>query len=78
MKTFAEIIGWYGAAAIVGAYALNSFNVISSSSLGYQLLNLTGAVGIVIISMLKKAYQPAALNAIWTVIALAALFKIIF
>jgi hypothetical protein len=72
-----EIVGWYGMIAIVLAYALLSFNIISSSSIVYQLLNLTGAIGIVIISVIKKAYQPAALNTIWTLIAIVALLKII-
>ncbi len=44
-KMFAEIVDWYGAVAIVGAYALNSFSVITFDSLSYQLLNLTGAIG---------------------------------
>lgn len=73
----AELVGWYGAAAIVLAYALVSFKVIPVSSYIYQILNLTGAVGIVIISVTKKASQPAALNAIWALIALAAIIGLI-
>lgn len=57
-----EIVGWYGTIAIVGAYALSSFSIISSQSLLYQLLNVTGAIGIAIISLRKKTYQPAVLN----------------
>jgi len=40
-----EIIGWYGMAAILSAYALVSFNFLSSFSIIYQLLNFTGAGG---------------------------------
>ena len=54
MKTLIEIIGWYGTAAIVGAYALNSFNIIGSNSLPYQILNFTGAIGIVACSLSKS------------------------
>jgi len=71
-----ELFGWYGTVAIVGAYALVSFSVIQSNSFLYQFLNLTGAVGIVLISFNKKAYQPAVLNIIWTIIALVAIGKI--
>lgn len=78
MRLLVEIIGWYGTVAIVGAYALNSFNIIGSNSLLYQILNLTGAIGIVALSLSKKAYQPATLNAIWTIIALIAIIKIAF
>ncbi|HLP86566.1 MAG TPA: hypothetical protein VK153_01670 [Candidatus Paceibacterota bacterium] len=71
-----EIIGWYGTVAIVTAYALISFNIISSSNLVYQILNATGALGIVYISFKKKAYQPGVLNIIWTVIAIIAIINI--
>ncbi len=79
MKTktlFSEIIGWYGTVAIISAYALNSFNFIGTNSPTYQILNATGAIGIVVISLLKKAYQPAVLNMIWTIIAIVAVIKI--
>lgn len=73
-----EIFGWYGTIAIVGAYALLSFDIIGADSFIYQLLNLTGALGIVAISINKKAYQPAVLNIIWSIIAVGALLTIIF
>ena len=73
-----EIIGWYGTFAIVGAYALSSFNVISSQTFLYQNLNITGAVGIVVISLRKKTYQPATLNIIWVAIGVVSLLKIFF
>jgi hypothetical protein len=78
VKKLIELFGWYGTVAIIGAYALLSFSVISSNSLLYQILNLTGAVGIVVVSLTKKAYQPAALNIVWTLIAAVAIFKMIF
>ncbi len=74
---FGEIVGWYGAAAIVGAYALVSFEFVDSGSLLYQLLNVTGAVSIMYISFKKKAYQPGVINLIWSIIALIAIFKMI-
>ena len=72
-----EIVGWYGTVAIVFAYALLSFNVIVSDSLMYQLLNATGAVGVMYISFKKKAYQPGVLNMVWTAIAIVAIIKIL-
>ena len=35
----------------------------------------TGAIGIIIVSFKKKAYQPAALNVVWLVIAAIAIIK---
>jgi hypothetical protein len=72
-----EILGWYGAAAILAAYGLVSFEVISSDSLAYQLLNLTGALGIVSVSITKKAKQPAVLNIVWALIAAVAIVEIV-
>lgn len=77
MKKNFEIFGWYGTVAILSAYALVSFSIISSNSIWYQMLNLTGATGIVIISFSKKVYQPAFLNLIWAIIAAVVLIKLI-
>jgi hypothetical protein len=78
MKKIMEIFGWYGAAASVLAYALVSFSFIQATSIYYQLLNVTGALGIVTISFYKKAYQPGVLNIIWAIIALVAIARILF
>jgi NADH:ubiquinone oxidoreductase subunit 6 (subunit J) len=76
-KKTIEIMGWYGAAAIVGAYALTSFGILTSSNIWYQLINLTGALGIAVISFSKKAYQPAVLNILWIIIAIIALVRMV-
>lgn len=76
-KRFVEVIGWYGAAAILIAYALISFDVISPNGYAYQLLNLTGAIGIMSVSFAKQARQPALLNLVWAVIALVALISLL-
>ena len=70
-----ELIGWYGIVAIVSAYILLSFEIIYSTDLLYQILNVTGALGIVYISFEKKAYQPGILNIIWALIATIAIIK---
>lgn len=72
-----ELIGWYGAIAIIVAYFLNSFSLISTSSIGYLFLNITGAMGIIIVSFRKKDYQSMTLNIIWTMIGIIALIRLI-
>jgi len=76
-KIIDEIFGWYGTFAIILAYALVSFGILSPSSSIYQILNGTGALGIVYISFKKKAYQPGVLNIIWAIIALIAIIKLL-
>ena len=78
MKFFVEIFGWYGAIGLISAYALVSYSVLSPTSIWYQLLNLTAALGIVTVSFYKKTYQPGILNMMWSLVALIALLKIIF
>ena len=73
-----SILGWYGTVAIIAAYALVSFSILSPTETTYQILNLSGAIGIVLVSLQKKAYPPAVLNIIWAVVAIFAIFKIIF
>jgi len=74
---FFEIAGWCGAIAVVSAYLLNSFQVLFSTDLIYQVLNFTGSLGLILISFRKHAYQPAVLNIIWSAIALIAIINIV-
>lgn len=73
MKTFVEIFGWYGACAIMIAYAFVSFSLLEPESFYYQLLNFTGAIGIVVSSFYRKNYPPGVLNIVWAIIAGVAL-----
>lgn len=41
-KNLIETFGWYGMVAIVTAYALNSFSILTSENIWYQLLNAKG------------------------------------
>lgn len=77
-KKWIEVIGWYGVVAILVAYLLISLDIIDSSNIFYSLLNLTGALGIMIDAWKQKNYQPAVLNFIWAFIAVFTLVKIIF
>jgi hypothetical protein len=73
----AELFAWYGVAAILIAYALVSFDLIASDSLVYQLLNATGAAGVMIIAYVRRAYQPVVLNFVWALIAVVAIIRIV-
>ena len=71
-----SIFGWYDVLAILGAYALVSFDVVVTDSYTYQLLNLTGALGIILVAATKKDRQPMVLNAAWAVIATGAIIQL--
>ena len=71
-----EAIGWYGTAAIVVAYFLVSFGFISGESISFQILNVSGALGVLWISFVKKVWQTVTLESVWAVIGLVALVRI--
>lgn len=75
---YSEILGWYGAVALLLGYALISFGVIPAQGLLYQGMVLTGTAGLVVLSLQKRAYQPALLNAVSCVIAIAAIVLLLF
>jgi multidrug transporter EmrE-like cation transporter len=77
MKKYTEVFGWYGVIAILLAYGLVSFSIIQPTSLAYQILNGTGALGIILDSIPEKNYQPMLLNTIWAIIAGVIILKIL-
>lgn len=76
-NSFFELFAWYGVVAILVAYALVSFDVLESDSITFQMMNLTGALGIAAVSLLKRVFQSVVLNVIWSLIALVAILNII-
>jgi hypothetical protein len=70
---WAELVGWYGTFAIIGAYGANSFGWLSNADSLYRWLNLTGAAGVGIVCFYRRTWQAFALEAVWFLIALAAL-----
>jgi hypothetical protein len=75
LSLLADVAGWYGTAAILGAYALNSFGVLANDRRAYQLLNLTGALGVAWVCWRNATWQAFWLEAIWAGIALVALAR---
>jgi hypothetical protein len=69
-----ELVGWFGMILILTGYALSSFNMIDQGAL-YQIINLCGAFGLIIVSYEKKNTQLTTLNGIWFFIALFHLIK---
>lgn len=74
-EIFVESIGWIASVLIVGAFALNSLNKISSTSKAYQLANLVGGIFFIVNTIHHKAYPSAMVNVVWVFIALFALLK---
>jgi len=75
MKLTIEVIGWVGAALILGAYALLSAGKLRSQSPVYHLMNILGAAGFVVNSGWNGALPSAAMNLIWIGIGAYALYQ---
>jgi hypothetical protein len=70
MKTLIEVIGWIGALLILAAYGLISAGKLPGRSLSYQVMNVAGAMCLIVNSGWNGAMPSAALNVVWMCIGL--------
>lgn len=73
MFDFSEIAGWIGAILVLLAYYFNSINVIKSSQLSYQALNISGAVFLIYYTYSCGALASMAVNVIWAIVGIISL-----
>lgn len=73
-----EFCGWYGMLALICAYFLVSFGWLDSQGLVFQLINLTGAVGLLIVAASRGVVQLAVLNFFWAIISIIAITRLFF
>jgi len=73
---YTEIAGWYGMAALICAYGLASFSIIPANGVVFLLLNITGAIGVMIVSAADRVEQSVLLNMFWLAIGVAALIRL--
>lgn len=69
---FVQLFGWYGTIAILSAYGLSNEGLLERGTL-YQLLNLTGGLGVAVLCWYRRTWQAFWLEAAWAGIALRAL-----
>lgn len=72
-----EYIGWIGVLLIIASYGLIALGVVDGNSLVYHGLILAGSMSVGAISLKKRAFQPAVLNILFTVLAIAAIARIL-
>lgn len=61
--------------AVLLAYALVNLGVIEPQNIANLLLNLTGAIGIIIVSVVRRVRQLVVLNIVWALVALFSLIR---
>jgi hypothetical protein len=73
-----EVFGWVGALLVLVAYYLISHNKVTSEDLSFQMLNILGAVCLIIYTYSREAYASVLVNTIWVLIGLRCLVPILF
>lgn len=74
-----DLAGWIGMVLLITAYSMISFKKVKSKSKTFHLLNLFGAIGILINAIYNKLFPVILLNFFWmmiSIISLISLFKI--
>lgn len=71
-----NVLGWIGAFLLLLAYALVSFKKLEADSQTYQWLNITASVLLLVNTIYYGAYPSSFVNAVWTMIAFAAILTI--
>lgn len=71
-----DIIGWIGSIEVITAFALINARKITSRSILYQWLNLTGALFLIINTVYYGAYPSTFINIVWVGIAVYGLVTI--
>lgn len=73
MPMLIEIVGWSGAATLLVAFGLVSYGLIDARRRAYQALNILGGLLLAANSGWHDAWPSAALNLVWSAIAVGAL-----
>jgi hypothetical protein len=75
MTVAINVLGWIGAASLLGAYWLVSTRKVTGDSRTYQGMNLLGAVLVLVNSLYYGAYPSVGVNAAWIAIGAYALAR---
>ena len=71
-----HVIGGIGTILVLTAYFLVSTGRVPSKSLAFQGINLVGAILLTIYGFMLFAWATVALNGVWGLIAIVALFRV--
>jgi hypothetical protein len=72
-----ELTGWVGAFLFIIAYFLLATGRLSSEKRGYHIMNALGGFCLVVNAMSLSDLPTIVVNAVWGLIALFALFRIL-
>ena len=70
-----DAVGWLGAAAALYAYVGVSNGKMAGNSINYQLLNIFGALCLIVNTAWHHAYPSFVVNSIWIAVGLYSMYK---
>lgn len=73
MPLFVNLLGWAGAALMLYGYAMVSMSRMAGDGMPYQVINLMGAVALMVNTAYLAAWPSAILNVVWGAIGLVAI-----
>lgn len=76
IELISNILGWIGMFIILLAYYLLSVKKMTAKNISYHLLNFLGAAGLIINTIINKAWPATALEVVWALIAIVAIIAI--
>lgn len=74
-KVIIESVGWGGVILILGAFMLNAFGLMDVKNIWYSIMNVFGAIGVVVSSIPKRNWQPVVINGVWFLVAVIGIIK---
>ncbi len=72
-----EALGYIGAGLILLAYILVSTDRLKAKTVPYQVMNAAGASLLVVYLLERDAYPSVVLNAVWLLVAVLSLLKLV-
>lgn len=68
-------IGVFGASVVLLGFILNQFNVLSTQSRRYDILNIVGPVVLVVYALMLSSMPFVILNVVWALTSACSLYK---
>jgi hypothetical protein len=76
VELIVDVAGWLGAAGLLAAYAMVSSGRLDGRCASFQVLNVVGSAGLIANSGYNGAWPSTALNGVWLVVGLVALWRL--
>lgn len=71
-----EIVGWVGMVLLLANFYMASHHILDDNAYTYHLLNLVGAIGVMINAFHKEVMAVGFIEVAWSAIALVGMYNV--